>query len=360
MKERLNAKNFVEQARRVHGNKYNYDKTIYVKAKEKVIITCPIHGDFEQRPQDHVLKGCGCQKCKAQRTIETHSYNFDTFLKLAKEKHGDKYKYDENSYVKYSSKIKIICPIHGEFWQMPRDHITTSCGCPKCGRLQANESEKYTLNEFVDKANKIHFNKYDYSKVKYINSNTKITIICPEHGEFEQRPANHLSGQGCPKCRLVGQTRLFNKLKQTFPNEEIIWEATNKIIPWIGNQRIDIYFPKINLAVELMGQQHYEKIPYFKNGASLEITRQRDELKRKKCKENNCILIEIKYNYTQTDYNNLAKLITQKLEDLYERYYNESTKQKDKDEFALEAGQLLVQEILYNTQDNSGIINKLS
>lgn len=325
MRERLSAKTFIPRAIEIHGDKYDYSQTQYIKAKEPVTIICKKHGPFTQRPQDHILKACGCPKCKGDKTVEVHSYTKEKFLELAKEKHGDKYNYSQINYVNYTTPVKIICPIHGEFEQKPSIHVQTT-GCQKCGREKANQTESYTFKDFVDKANKVHFDKYDYRKVNYINSQTKVTIICPEHGEFEQRPASHLFGQGCPKCRLVGQTKLYNKLKESFPKEEIIWEANKNIIPWIENQRIDIYFPSINLGVELMGPQHYEEIPYFKNGTSFQKIQELDTKKRQKCKENNCILIDLKYYYTKADYQNLVNQI---------------------------------QNLLYNTQDRTNLIEQV-
>ena len=287
MKEHLNKNNFIPIATKIHNGKYDYSKSVYVKAKEKVIITCPIHGDFEQRPQDHVLKACGCPKCKGDVTKETHSYTKEKFLELAQNKHKS---------------------------------------------------------------------KYNYSKMEYINYSTPIKIICPEHGEFWQTPANHLYGQGCPKCRLVGQTRLYNRLKQQFPQLEIIFEASKDIVSWIGNQRIDIYIPSINYAIELNGPQHYEEIPYFKDGSSLKVTQERDALKRKKCEDNGCKLIELKYHYTNNEFQMLVNEVTQKLEELEKKYYSEESSQKEKDEYALEAGKLITEEILHNTQDNAGLL----
>ena len=355
MKESLNKNNFISRANQIHNYKYDYSKSIYVKAKEKVIITCPIHGDFEQRPQDHILKACGCPKCKGDITRETHSYTKEKFLELAENKHKGKYDYSKIEYINYSTPIKIICPIHGEFTQNPRDHLCTT-GCPKCGREKANKSESLSQEEFINNANKTHFNKYDYSKVEYINYTTKVCIICSKHGEFWQTPGNHLQGQGCPKCKLVGQTKLYNRLKQQFPQLEIIFEANNNIVPWIGNQRIDIYIPSINYAIELNGPQHYEEIPYFKNGSSLKITQERDALKRKKCKDNKCRLIELKYYYTDKEFQILINEVTQKLEELEKKYYSEEASQKEKDEYALEAGKLITEELLHNTKDNAGLL----
>lgn len=352
MKERLSKNTFLSRAKEVHGNKYDYSKTQYVKAKEPVIIICRKHGEFRQRPQDHILKACGCPKCKGEKTIEVHSYTKEKFLELAKNKHGNKYDYSSINYINYATKIKIVCPVHGQFEQVPKDHISGT-GCPKCGRGQANKSETLTKNKFIEKANKAHFNKYNYSKVDYINNSTKVCIICPDHGEFWQTPANHLQGSGCPKCKLVGQTKLYNKLKERFPNLQILFEADSKSIPWIGNQRIDIYIPSINLAIELMGPQHYEEVPYFKNGSSLEVTQERDRRKRVKCQENNCTLIELQYYYTKKDFEDLVLQVTKKLEELLKKYSDDESSQSEKDAVAIEAGKLLVEEILNNTIDNT-------
>lgn len=357
--EKLNKNNFIKLARIVHGNKYDYSKSVYVKAKEKVIITCPIHGDFEQRPQDHILKQCGCPKCKVQKTIDTHSYTKENFLRLAKDKYGTKYDYSKIDYKNFTTPIIIMCPNHGEFKITPSNHLASITGCPKCGRERANKAESNTQEDFISKANKVHFNKYDYSKVEYINSQTKVCIVCPEHGEFWQTPANHLYGQGCPKCRLVGQTKLYNKLKQLFPDLEILFEADKAKVPWIGSQRIDIYIPKINMAIELMGQQHYEEIPYFKNGSSLKVIQERDNRKRQKCRDNNCTLVELKYYYTKQEFDNVCLEVTKKLEDLKKIYYSDTASNKDKEDAALEAGKLLTDEILHNTQDNTGLIQQV-
>lgn len=317
------------------------------------------HGEFRQRPQDHVLKACGCPKCKGEKIIETHSYTKEKFLELAHLKHDNKYDYSQMNYVNYTTPVDIICSRHGIYKQVPKDHLSGT-GCPRCGREQANKSESLSKEQFIIKANRVHFNKYDYSKVDYLNTTTKVFIICLEHGGFLQTPANHMQGSGCPKCRLVGQTKLFNKLKEKFPNLEIVFEANNKIIPWIENQRIDIYIPSINFAIELMGPQHYEEIPYFKNGSSLEMTQERDERKREKCRENNCTLVELQYYYTKKDFEYLVLEVTKKLEELLKKFSDDESFQKEKDEVAIEAGKLLVEEILNNTIDNTGLLTNIN
>lgn len=124
------------------------------------------------------------------------------FIESAKRIHGDKYDYSKVEYVNNLTKVCIICPEHGEFWQTPSNHINGNRprGCPVCGIIETNRKNTYTLDEFIGKARKVHGDKYDYSKVEYNGSTSKVCIICPEHGEFWQTPSSHLVGCGCPYC----------------------------------------------------------------------------------------------------------------------------------------------------------------
>ena len=131
-------------------------------------------------------------------------YNTESFISAAKLVHGNKYNYSKVNYITNYSKVCIICPKHGEFWQTPYSHLKGR-GCTKCGHSLDTE-------EFVNKSKDVHANKYDYSKVKYINNSTKVCIICPEHGEFWQTPKNHLSGKGCGKCANVIKGKSFHKI----------------------------------------------------------------------------------------------------------------------------------------------------
>lgn len=122
------------------------------------------------------------------------------FIFRAQEVHKQKYDYSQVTYTGCQKKIKIKCNKCGlTFEQFPTNHLKGQ-GCPKCGREQASKNRKLTLEEFTEKAHRVHGNKYDYSKVVYINSQDKVTIICPIHGEFQQKATMHLHGNGCPEC----------------------------------------------------------------------------------------------------------------------------------------------------------------
>ena len=129
--------------------------------------------------------------------------------------HNNKYDYSKVNYVSSNTKVCIICPEHGEFWQTPNHHLSGR-GCPFCKGRKISKSKKYNNLIFIKESTQIHKNKYDYTKVKYINCNTKVCIICPEHGEFWQTPRCHLRGSGCPKCGKISTQTSNTMLQEDF------------------------------------------------------------------------------------------------------------------------------------------------
>ena len=113
------------------GNKYDYSKVEYVNNRTKVCIICSEHGEFWQTPNSH-LKGCGCSNCRKKIMSNKLSYTSEIFIQKAREVHGNKYDYSKVEYKDFYTKVCIICPIHGEFWQKPNIHIRTKICCPKC------------------------------------------------------------------------------------------------------------------------------------------------------------------------------------------------------------------------------------
>jgi len=131
-----------------------------------------------------------------------HRDTKDDFINKAQKVHGQQYDYSKVQYVNTNTPVVIICPEHGEFPQQPNNHIQGKV-CPVCGGTR-----KQTTQQFIDKSKIVHDDKYNYSKVMYINNTTPVTIICPTHGEFEQLPKVHRNGHGCPRC---GNELPYNK-----------------------------------------------------------------------------------------------------------------------------------------------------
>ena len=201
---RLTTEEFISKARVVHGDRYDYDHMVYVRTSDKVTITCPEHGDFEQKPNDH-LNGRGCAKCRD----DGFRLTTEEFIGKARLVHGCKYGYGRTVYTLARRKVTVTCPEHGDFEQRAYSHLNGN-GCTKC----RDDGLRLTTEEFTGKARLVHGCKYGYGYLSsvYADSQKKITITCPEHGDFEQRPASHLRGNGCPKCSITG----FNPDKQAY------------------------------------------------------------------------------------------------------------------------------------------------
>lgn len=349
MKEDVRTSNyinsFIETSKKVHNNKYNYSKVNYINARTKVCIICPKHGEFWQEPFAH-KKGCGCKQC----ALENNSFNeknkniflekvkkFDydyskvkyinnttpicvickkhgefyikpirltnnkkcpkcikeekmhNFIQKANEVHNNKYDYSKVDYVNLKEKVCIICPEHGEFLQKPSNHLRGE-GCNICGGKNKLDNEK-----FIQKANEVHNNKYDYSKVDYKNNKTYINIICPKHGEFIQLPRHHLEGRGCPSCKSSKGEKI---IRDWLVKNNISFEEQKQFVDckYKNNLKFDFYLPNLNICIEFNGEQHYKSIEYF-GGASDFLRRvKRDKIKNKYCIDNNIKLCVIKYD----------------------------------------------------------------
>ena len=219
-------------------------------------------------------------------------YTKEEFIEKAKEVHGNKYDYSKVEYKNSQTKIIIICPIHGEFLQQPYSHLNGN-GCPLCVSLK-----KRTTETFIEKAREVHGDLYDYSKVNYVNYFTNVTIICQEHGEFEQLPSNHLRNEGCPKCSQSKGEKLIAAILQSM-NIEFIEQYQISIdtnINVSGKAFIDFYVPSKNTFIEFNGAQHYIPVDYFGGNVQFNKQIQRDNYIKKYCAINNIKLIEIKYN----------------------------------------------------------------
>ena len=255
--KRGNIYDFIEQAKVVHDDKYDYSKVDYVNNRIKVCIICPEHGDFYQSPNHH-LQGHGCPMCK-----NVFKSNTEQFIKKSKEMHGNKYDYSKVDYINNKTKVCIICPKHGEFWQTPKNHLSGQ-GCNKCAIEYKNIKSRFTNDDFIKKSKEIHGNKYDYSKVNYINSATKVCIICPRHGEFWQTPMDNLQGCGCPKCGRIfsiNENNINNFIKNNL-STNIITNSRDIIPPY----ELDIYIPDKKIAIEYNGViWHSEKFGKNKN-----------------------------------------------------------------------------------------------
>ena len=198
MNNKLTNKEFIQKCIDSHPTiKYDYSCTKYKGYRKKITVICPIHGKFEQVASTHI-RGGNCPICSRQEALNKVSSNTNEFIKRAQQIHENKYDYSKVEYKNRATKVLIKCNCCGkEFWQLPGNHLKGN-GCP-------NRCYKNTTEQFINKAKNVHGNNYNYDKVEYINSTTPVIITCPIHGDFKQRPSNHLQGSGCKECAKLKQ-----------------------------------------------------------------------------------------------------------------------------------------------------------
>lgn len=340
-KKQIDTEYFISRANKIHKNRYGYYNSKYKSFKHKIIITCSKHGDFEQLPGSH-LSGMGCKKCgdEERDRIYKPKYTTDEFIKAAKNKWGEKYDYSLTNYVNVRTKVKII--FDGiVYHQTPMAHLKyppENFLDQEIFLLKAKRKwgDKYdyslvefvsthhkvkiiydgviyeqlpnnhlnyaperrntrTLEEFIEDAKAVHNNKYTYDKSVYIKDSCKITITCPLHGDFEQKPSVHLRGSGCKKCcETIGErkiARVLDEMGLEYKRQHFFEECKN-----ISYLKFDFYLPTLRTCIEFDGIQHFEPIEFFGGITAFERQKKNDSIKQSYCEENFIDLIRIRYD----------------------------------------------------------------
>jgi hypothetical protein len=249
---------FLAQAKKIHGDKYDYSKVEYTNAKNKIEIICPTHGSFLQAPDAH-RNGRGCPKCGIEKSATPGFDKRKTqeqFIEECNKIHNGKYDYSKVNYIGKVGKIVIICPEHGEFSQAPGNHLINKAGCPKCGIKKAHSHFLQTTQDFIRKARLVHGDTYDYSNSVYTGKEKPISITCKIHGTFNLIKANHhyLGHKvGCTKCTMSGTSKseqeIFEFVKSLDPALEVI-NGSRAIIPPL---ELDVVIPSKKIAIEFNG-----------------------------------------------------------------------------------------------------------
>lgn len=286
---KLTTQEFIEQAKSVHGELYEYDKVLYQSATKKVTITCKVHGDFEQLPYAH-KRGRGCSKC----VYEDNTNDINHFITEANKVHNFRYDYSKSVYEHSKHKLIIICKEHGEFEQAPNPHLK-GCGCPSCKKITLKNKLSSNTQNFIEKANKIHMDKYDYSKVLYSTNKVPVLITCRIHGDFKQRPDSHLNGKGCSRCKISHSIReimyILNKNDIKYISEKRFDDCKNT-----SHLPFDLYIEKYNLCIEYDGRHHYMPVEHWGGEYAYKQTKTNDNIKNVYCDKNNINLLRIPYN----------------------------------------------------------------
>ena len=296
---RKTTEDFIKQATELQNGFYGYSKSVYVNDKTPLVITCPIHGDFLQTPNKHLI-GHGCPKCRYEKSSKALRRDLESVISKAKEVHGDgTYDYSLiTDYKNSKTKYPIICKKHGVFMQSMNAHIDWKQGCPICGKEKSIEARKLTNEEFLERASKRHkdISNYSFEKtdVTHPNDNGKICITCKKHGDFWMLASNFIHGQGCPTCQI---NRLEGSVRGLLEENRIPYEY-QKRFDFLGKQSLDFYLPNQNLSIECQGRQHFEPIDHYGGLQGYLVQKERDERKLTLCKENGIYILF----YSNIDY----------------------------------------------------------
>lgn len=282
MPRALTRDSFIEKANSIFNGKYSYEKVNYVDYKTEVTITCPIHGDFKQRPSNH-LKGHGCPLCAkngVKPTLEAFRARFsDKMINLS-----------EFEYKRATDAGKCLCERCGNVWYTTPMSLMKGSGCPRCAKERRVMKRTSNIDEFIRKFQEKHGINYDFSEAKYVNAITKMAVICPSHGKFFITPNDLLSGHGCPIC---SSSRLESEVRKILSENGIAFEE-QKRFEWLRLKKplsLDFYLPKQNIAIECQGIQHYKAIERFGGEEELVRIKNRDFIKKELCEKQGITLV---------------------------------------------------------------------
>lgn len=263
---------FIKELKEKHPNLTPL--TEYKGSKSDMVVRCNIHVyTFKTKP-NNLMSGRGCKYCGLERSTKKRKKPINKVISDLNEVHNSKYNYPniEEEYVNNRSYITFICPIHGKQHIKALKHLHGQ-GCKYC----SHQSFPHTTDSFIELSNIVHGNRYKYSETAYKNQYTDVKIICPIHGEFAQKPKDHLSGCGCPKCN---ESYLEKEIRKILENNEIeyVYEYKEHTT---HNKSVDFYIPKYNIAIECQGIQHFKSIDFFGGNECFHKTVKRDILKHK-------------------------------------------------------------------------------
>ncbi|RWZ87244.1 MAG: DUF723 domain-containing protein [Hydrotalea sp. AMD] len=222
----LSKDEFVRRSNIIHENKYDYSNFNYVNWDTKSIIICPSHGEFLQKPRQHIERKSGCKLCGHKKQANKKSISRDEFINRAVKVHGTKHNYDYLEYTGFIQPASLVCVVHGKFlFKYAYAHIINGTGCPKCAR----ESHRSTTEDFIKKSSQLFPSLFTYEVTEYITVDTPLTITCIFHGYQHITPIDHYR-IGCRMCK-------YNRMQDLWLNDmDIPNNKDNRQVRlWIDN-----------------------------------------------------------------------------------------------------------------------------
>lgn len=327
---KLTTEEIIKRGKELYGDRYSYEKTDSLNRDKngRVCFTCNVCGkDFWENPNlflNNRRKRSNCPNCvellteenkkiakeRHENYINNSVHDTESFIKRLEEKFPGFYDTKDVEYTKYTE--NVILYHEGK-------KIVTSPASVLGNSKPVRQNSVHSTETFIKKAKEVHGDKYDYSKTKYVGAKNDLIIICPKHGEFKQKPNNHLNGTGCPYCN---NSKLEDEIQKYLNENNIkyINRCNKKDFLWLERQHLDFYLPEYNAAIECQGRQHFENVDYFE---SLEKNIENDFIKKQKCKKN-----KVKLLYYFPEKTKLSHLYTEDFKKIYNRHNSFVSKEK--------------------------------
>lgn len=260
MSVKYTTEKFIEDAKKIHGNKYDYSLVNYIDVHTKVIILCPIHGEFKQNYQKHCYNGRGCGECGKISCANKNRFSQDGFIEKAVERHDNFYSYNRTIYTNYKDEVTVTCPIHGDFMQRASDHLAGR-GCQKCGAIKSSIARRKGENDILKKFEETHGNFYKYELPENIKVKDIINIHCPIHGLFLQTVNVHYVS-GCPKCANIKCSEVRRKIPIEL--KRVVKNIKRRVKGFIKNEGYRKTSPtNVIIGIDWVGlKSHLESNPY--------------------------------------------------------------------------------------------------
>lgn len=284
--KKLTTEEFKERLAKTHPNLEVLSE--YISTNKPITVRCKIHDHTYTTTPHRLVQGANCQKCYDEKRGNAIRKPVDKVLEDLRAVHGDKYEYPyiQEEYKNNKVDITVVCK-NGHITKASVNQLLSGHGCGKCADIENGINKRLTADEFIIRSNKKHNGKYNYPNIneEYSGYNSKVTVVCPVHGEFKQNAGIHLSGCGCPSCN---ESHLEHEMSLLIPYAER-W----KRFDWLGQQSLDFYLPDKNIAIECQGVQHFKPLKAFGGESAFSDCVKRDIRKNRLCKENGVKLIYV-------------------------------------------------------------------
>lgn len=282
---------FLRRARKIHGDRYQYNVRTYQSATAKMTIICPLHGSFRQSPFNH-LKGHRCNKCASQIAGDKNALSESQVMERLARIHGQRFRVI-GEYKRLNTPTQVLCTACGLQRESRLADLLNgdgiACKCSKCYRRNTET--------FIAEAIETHgAGQYDYTATQFVTVKKPVLIHCNScDTNFTQTPEIHLMGCGCPKC---AQPKGERDVARWLDDNEFGYEIQKKfdtcrhyrLLPF------DFYIPSLRTLVEYDGAQHFRAVEWFGGEKAFERTQKRDAIKNKWATEHGYTLIRIRYD----------------------------------------------------------------